>query len=101
MRNAAFRQDGRGGPGTPVPLHSVSCWAGLSEQVRLEGVPGPLFGFFRVPQANWVDPCSPLGVSVYSRAVGLIRRRTSSGRESSGNMRAGNWLWTLPPTSSG
>ena len=74
VRNAAFRQDGRGGPGTPVPLHSVSCWAGLSEQVCLEGVPGPLFGFFRVPQANWVDPCSPLGVSVYSRAVELIRQ---------------------------
>ena len=32
-----------------------------------------MFGYFKVPLANADDSESPLGVSVYSRAVGLIR----------------------------
>lgn len=37
------------------------------------GIDGMLFAVFRVPFANNIDPASPLGVSVYSRAVDLIR----------------------------
>lgn len=38
----------------------------------MEGADRLLFGYFKVPLANADDSDSPLGVSVYSRAIGLI-----------------------------
>lgn len=73
VQNTAFRC-GPGGSRTPVALDTVPAWAGLAAQTCLEGVPQPLFGYFRVPFANWIEPGSPMGVSVFSRAVGLIRQ---------------------------
>lgn len=59
--------------GTEIALTQVEEWAGLKPEAILEGVQKPLFAYFRIPQANAIDPTSPLGVSVYSRAVDLIR----------------------------
>lgn len=58
---------------TEVSLSSVPDWAGLSEEpVRIGNVDKPLFVYIKVPVANNIDTCSPLGVSVYSRAVDVI-----------------------------
>ncbi len=73
VTNEAFRLAPTGSR-TPVPLAEVPAWAGLSPAVCLEGIDRPLFACFRVPFANWIDPGSPMGVSVYSRVVGLIRQ---------------------------
>ena len=59
--------------GQELGLEQVERWRGLAPAVELTGVGQPLFSYFRIPQANQIDPDSPLGVSIYSRAVGLIR----------------------------
>lgn len=59
--------------GGEIPLDRVEEWQGLAPEVVIKGVGYPLFAYFKVPTANSIDPHSPLGVSVYSRAVGLIQ----------------------------
>lgn len=57
--------------GSEIALADVPEWADIQEDV-LVTVDGPLYGYFRVPVANTVDKKSPLGASVYSKAVSLI-----------------------------
>ena len=59
--------------GQEVPLATVSTWKDLREKVEIENIQKPLFAYFKMPEANTVDPSSPLGVSGYSRATGLIK----------------------------
>ncbi len=64
--------------GTPVRLDTVDEWAELEPELVLRYADGtaperPLFTYFRMPFANYIDGDSPLGVSVYGRAVELIR----------------------------
>lgn len=59
--------------GKEVPLTAVPEWANLQEEVTLKNVKMPLFAYFKIPNANNVDDTSPLGVSVYSRAINDIK----------------------------
>ena len=59
--------------GKPCDLKEIPEWAGLAPEVKIENVDRPLFAYFKMPEANTIDPYSPLGVSGYSRAVSLIR----------------------------
>lgn len=59
--------------GKEVPLTAVLEWANLQEEVTLKNVKMPLFAYFKIPNANNVDDTSPLGVSVYSRAINDIK----------------------------
>lgn len=59
--------------GQQVPLDSVDEWATLTPEITLGNIEKPLFAYFRVPQANNIDSNSPLGVSVYARAIDLIK----------------------------
>jgi len=78
IRNAAYSSPCRESLGTPCALAAVDEWAGLEPELTIQyrdgtAPEGMLFSYFRVPLGNTVDPESPLGVSVYSRAVGLIK----------------------------
>lgn len=78
VRNLAFSSLTRSTLGSPCSLSSVDEWADLEPELTIKykdgTVPeGVLFSYFRMPFGNTVDPESPLGVSVYSRAEGLIR----------------------------
>lgn len=67
--------------GTEIEVSSVEKWSELVPELSLAGADRLLFGYFKVPMANAEDSDSPLGVSVYSRAVELIAeadRRYSS-----------------------
>lgn len=56
-----------------VPLSEVDEWAGLSETpVTIGNVDKPLFVYIKTAKSNNIDNSSPLGVSVYSKAVELI-----------------------------
>lgn len=57
-----------------IPLDSVEEWAGLSPEAELLDMDAPLFVYVRVPRTNNLDPESPLGASVFSRAVGTIEQ---------------------------
>lgn len=59
--------------GQEVALNSVPEWKDLKDKITIANVDRPLFAYFRMPEANTVDPTSPLGVSGYSRAEKLIK----------------------------
>ena len=59
--------------GKEVPLSAVPEWTDIQEQTVIQNVKMPLFSYFKIPNANNIDDTSPLGVSVYSRAVDDIR----------------------------
>lgn len=73
IQNKAFCSSSAGVLGYAVPLTSVDGWAELPEAVTIKNITQPLFSYFRMPFANNLDPTSPLGVSVYARAVGTLR----------------------------
>lgn len=60
--------------GKEIPLDTVGRWASLEPEITIENVEKPLYGYYRVPLANNIDLDSPLGISVYSPAVDMIRR---------------------------
>lgn len=84
VRNRAYRSERINSTGasiscsTPflheIPLDSVDEWAGLEPEVEIVGITEPLFVYVRIPRANNVDPESPLGASVFSRAVSTIEQ---------------------------
>lgn len=79
IRNYAYMSNTSANLGTPCSLTDVDEWAELEPEINIKYKDGtlldkPLFSYFRMPFANTVDPSSPLGVSVYSRAVGLIEQ---------------------------
>ena len=73
IENMAFRSTSSSELGEMVPLNSVAEWAEI-EPVAVINVDRPLFAYFKYPLANNIDPTSPIGVSCYSRATGLIEQ---------------------------
>lgn len=77
IQNLAFMSTTESSLGTQCSLSAVDEWADLEPEVTIRykdgtGLDEMLFAYFKIPFANTVDPKCPLGVSVYSRAVGLI-----------------------------
>lgn len=60
--------------GKEIPLTDVAEWKDLQAEVTIKGVDKLLFGYFKMPEANTIDPKSPLGVSGFSRAVSNIEQ---------------------------
>lgn len=73
ITNRAFVATNDYSLGSEVSVNSVDRWSELAPEVMLEGSDRLLFGYFKVPLANADDSDSPLGVSIYSRAIGLIK----------------------------
>lgn len=72
IQNLAYRSDSQAYLGSQVPLSTIPEWASLQPDTTLQNITRPLFGYYRFPQANNIDPMSPLGVSCFARAVKLI-----------------------------
>lgn len=60
--------------GMECGFDEVPEWSGLVPEITFKNVEKPLFSYFRVPCANDIDLDSPLGISVYARAIDLIRQ---------------------------
>ena len=73
ITNRAFVATNDYSLGSEVAVNSIDRWSELVPELLLEGADRLLFGYFKVPLANADDSDSPLGVSVYSRAIGLIK----------------------------
>lgn len=74
ISNQAFvKAVGTDGIGVPIALNSVKEWEGLAEEINIENINQPLFSYFKMPLANNKDSKSNLGVSVYSKAVDIIK----------------------------
>lgn len=63
-----------GALGKECSLTEVGEWADIQPEVLMHDIEAPLFSYFRIPLGNTVDKNSPLGVSVYARAVSLIQK---------------------------
>ena len=78
IRNQAFRSRNASAIGAPCALTDVDEWAQLEPELIIryrDGKPPEkmLFSFFKIPMANNVDLDSPMGVSVYARAIDMIK----------------------------
>ena len=68
----AFKSSTRESIGSEVSLTEVPLWAEAQPELLVKNVDGQMFGWFRVAAANNVDPESPMGLSVFSKAMDLI-----------------------------
>lgn len=59
--------------GKEVELSAVPEWKNLPPKATIKNVDRLLFGYFKMPDANTIDPHSPLGISGFARAKSLIR----------------------------
>lgn len=60
--------------GKEVSLNSVTDWANIEPEVIINGSDVPWYSFCKIPIANNIDRKSPLGVSVYARAINDIKQ---------------------------
>lgn len=59
--------------GTEIPLTEVPEWKDIPPKATVKNVDRLLFGYFKMPEANTIDPHSPLGMSCFGRARNLIK----------------------------
>lgn len=74
IRNLAFRSTSASELGQSISLTEFPAWANLQPEATITNVKKPLFAYFRYSASNNIDVTSPLGVSVYSRAIDLIKQ---------------------------
>ena len=60
--------------GSEVPLTAVDQWAKLEPEATLNATEGQMFGWFKVAAANNVDVDSPMGISVFHKALKVIKQ---------------------------
>lgn len=72
-RKAIVKTDNIINLGQEISLEDVPEWEEIAPYVEFHNANCMLFSYFRIPIANNIDPESPLGVSVYSRAVNQIQ----------------------------
>lgn len=58
--------------GKSIPIKET-VWKDIEPVVTVSGIKSPLFSYFKMPMANFIDSGSPLGVSVYARSCDLIQ----------------------------
>lgn len=72
IHNKAYMSTTEETLGKEIQLSAVEDWKNIQETVVINNIERPLFGYFKMPFANTIDPDSPNGVSAYSRATKLI-----------------------------
>lgn len=72
IANRAYRSKNDASLGAEIALTEVAEWADIAPEAEFTGLSRPLFAYFKIPCANNIDTSSPLGVSVFSRALPLI-----------------------------
>ena len=93
VENRAFVSPDKNSLGREIALSEVPQWSDIEERVELSGVRAPLFGYFRYPGANFLEPGSPLGVSCFAKAVDLIHQ---ADKQYSRNLKAASGRFTYP-----
>ncbi len=70
----AFKSSNPDSIGVEVPLSAVDIWKDLPPQAVVKNADGQLFGWYKVAAANNVDIDSPMGISVFHKAVNVIKQ---------------------------
>lgn len=71
--NRCYESDNENELGKEIDIKNT-IWKDLKPFTRIYNVDKPLFVYFKVPIANNIDTESPLGVSIFSRAVDKIKK---------------------------
>lgn len=71
--NKAFKSSTKDSLGNEIALSTLDEWKDLQPVADVESIEKPLFAYFKIPIANNVDTYSPLGQSVFGRAIDLIK----------------------------
>lgn len=74
IKNVAYKSNDKSILGTKIDLSNIAEWKDIQEITAIKYLQKPLFSYYKPPIANNIDPDSPLGVSVYARAVDLIKK---------------------------
>ena len=69
----AFKSTMEDNLGVEISLSDVERWSSLQETATVKKTDGPLFGWYKVASANNVDIDSPLGASVFAKAIDVIK----------------------------
>lgn len=72
IKNRAFVSKDENSLGDEIELSSVEEWKEIDADINIANMKKPLFAYFKMPFANTVDEGSPIGVSIYARALNLI-----------------------------
>lgn len=59
--------------GAEIPMKLVEEWAEIQPETAIANLEKPLFGYFRLPGSNIVDPDSPLGMACFANAIEELR----------------------------
>ncbi len=73
ITNRCYRGYSEDDLGVEVPLSDVPEWQQLQQVVEIKGIDFPMFAYFKIPLGNFIDPKSPLGVSVFAKAENNIK----------------------------
>lgn len=73
ISNKAFVSDSPETIGRQVSLAAVCEWANIQPEVSIDNLERPLFAYLKMPWANQVDSSSPLGCSIFAKAIDTIQ----------------------------
>lgn len=73
IKNVAYKSVDNSILGTRIDLIKVPEWANIEQETAIKYLEMPLFSYYKPPVANNIDLDSPVGVSVYARAIDLIK----------------------------
>ena len=70
----AFKSDNKDSLGKEIELTDVDRWSALQKEALIRNPGGPLFGWYKVAAANNVEVDCPMGASVFSKAIDVIKQ---------------------------
>ena len=70
----AFQSDNKDALGKEIELTDVDRWSALQKEALIRNPGGPLFGWYKVANANNVEVDCPMGASVFSKAIDVIKQ---------------------------
>lgn len=73
ITNKCFVSEDAGSLGNRCELTEVALWANIAPEAYVNYVEEPFYSYFKMPFGNTIDTGSPLGVSVFARAVNQIK----------------------------
>ena len=73
IKNVAYKSTDNSILGTRIDLTKIPEWANIEQETAIKYLEKPLFSYYKPPVANNIDLDSPVGVSVYARAIDLIK----------------------------
>ncbi len=73
ITNKAYVSDSESALGIKTELGAVEQWKNILPFVTIRNLKKPLWGVFKMPGVNTVEPSSPMGMSLFAAATDMLR----------------------------